>query len=88
MPKTPLLVAFLSACVMSAVLYQLLTNLGVMGVAASAVAGATWRRALDLARAYVLRLSEDDQLSPSFKPCVQALDEMQLGAAQKMARLD
>ena len=41
MPKTPLLVAFLSACVMSAVLYQLLTNLGVMGVAASAVAGAT-----------------------------------------------
>jgi hypothetical protein len=31
MPKTPLLVAFLSACVMSAVLYQLLTNLGVMG---------------------------------------------------------
>ncbi|MCX7281334.1 MAG: DUF1761 domain-containing protein [Alphaproteobacteria bacterium] len=42
MPKTPpLLVAFLSACVMSAVLYQLLINLGVMGVAASAVAGAT-----------------------------------------------
>jgi len=41
MPKTPLLVAFLCACVMSAVLYQLLTNLGVMGVAASAVAGAT-----------------------------------------------
>jgi len=41
MPKTPLIVAFLSACVMSAVLYQLLTNLGVMGVAASAVAGAT-----------------------------------------------
>ena len=41
MPKTPLLVAFLSAGVMSAVLYQLLTNLGVMGVAASAVAGAT-----------------------------------------------
>lgn len=41
MPKTPLLVAFLSACVMSAVLYQLLTNLGVMGVAASAIAGLT-----------------------------------------------
>ena len=54
----------------------------------SAVDGATWRRALDLARAYVLRLSEDDQLSPSFNPCVQALDQMQLGAAQKMARLD
>ncbi|MFO1249169.1 MAG: DUF1761 domain-containing protein [Alphaproteobacteria bacterium] len=41
MPKTPLLVAFLAACVMSAVLYQLLTNLGVMGVAHSAIAGAT-----------------------------------------------
>ena len=41
MPKTPLLVAFLSACVMSAVLYQLLTNLGVMGVVPSAVAGGT-----------------------------------------------
>jgi hypothetical protein len=40
-PKTPLVVAFLAACVMSAVLYQLLTNLGVMGVVASAVAGAT-----------------------------------------------
>jgi len=41
MPKTPLVVAFLAACVMSAVLYQLLTNLGVMGVAHSAVAGLT-----------------------------------------------
>ena len=41
MPKTPLPVAFLAACVMSAVLYQLLTNLGVMSVADSAVAGLT-----------------------------------------------
>ena len=41
MPVTPLVVAFLAACVMSGVLYQLLINLGVMGVANSAVAGAT-----------------------------------------------
>jgi hypothetical protein len=41
MPKTPLVVAFLAAVVMSAVLYQLLTNLGVMGVAPSALAGLT-----------------------------------------------
>ena len=54
----------------------------------SAVDGATWRSALNLARGYVVRLFEDKQLSPSFKPCVQALGEMQLGAAEKMARLD
>ena len=54
----------------------------------SAVDGATWRRALELARGYVVRLHAEKQLSSSFKPCVQALDEMQLGAAQKMARLD
>ena len=36
MPMTPLVVAFLGAIVMSAVLYQLLTNLGVMGVMGSA----------------------------------------------------
>jgi len=41
MPKAPLVVAFLAACVMSAVLYQLLTNLEVMGLASSAVAGLT-----------------------------------------------
>jgi hypothetical protein len=41
MPKTPLVVAFLAALVMSAVLYQLLTNLGVTGVAPSAVTGLT-----------------------------------------------
>jgi Protein of unknown function (DUF1761) len=41
MPKAPLVVAFLAALVMSAVLYQLLTNLGVLGVASSAIAGAT-----------------------------------------------
>jgi hypothetical protein len=41
MPKTPLVVAFLAALVMSAVLYQLLTNLGVTGVAPSALAGLT-----------------------------------------------
>ena len=54
----------------------------------SAVDGTTWRAALTLARGYVARLFEDKQLSPSFKPCVQALDEMQLGAVEKMARLD
>jgi fumarate reductase subunit C len=41
MPMTPLVVAFLAAMVMSAVLYQLLTNLGVTGVAPSALAGLT-----------------------------------------------
>ena len=41
MPMSPLVVAFLAACVMSAVLYQLLTNLGVMGLVPSAVAGLT-----------------------------------------------
>ena len=41
MPMTPLVVAFLSALVMSAVLYQILSNLGVMGVASSAIAGVT-----------------------------------------------
>ena len=41
MPKTPLVVAFLAAVVMSAVLYQLLTNLGVMGTVPSAIAGLT-----------------------------------------------
>jgi fumarate reductase subunit C len=41
MPMTPMVVAFLAAIVMSAVLYQLLANLGVTGVAASALAGLT-----------------------------------------------
>ena len=54
----------------------------------SAVNGATWRSALDLARGYVARLHVEKQLSPSFKPCLQALDEMQLGAAQNIAKLD
>jgi hypothetical protein len=53
-----------------------------------AVDGATWRTAHALARDYLARLSEEEQLSPSFKSCIQALDEMQLGAAEKMARLD
>jgi hypothetical protein len=54
----------------------------------SAVDGATWRAALELAREYLARLQAEKQLSQSFKPRVQALDAMQLGAAQKMARLD
>ena len=54
----------------------------------SAVDGAIWRTALDLARGYVARLLEEKQLSPSFKPCLQALDEMQLRAAQNIAKLD
>ena len=54
----------------------------------SVVDGATWRSALELARGYVARLQAEKQLSPSFKPCVQALDALQLEAAEKMARLD
>ena len=41
MPLAPMLVSFLAACVMAAVLYQLLTNLGVMGLGPSMVAGLT-----------------------------------------------
>ena len=41
MPVAPMVASFLAALVMSAVLYQLLSNLGVMGVAPSAIAGAT-----------------------------------------------
>ncbi len=41
MPMTPMVVSFLAAIVMSAVLYQLLTNLGVMGTAPAALAGLT-----------------------------------------------
>ncbi|HET7083715.1 MAG TPA: DUF1761 domain-containing protein [Rhizomicrobium sp.] len=41
MPMAPLAVAFVGALVMSAVLYQLISNLGVMGVAPSALAGFT-----------------------------------------------
>ena len=41
MPVLPMVAAFLAALVMSAVLYQLLTNLGVLGVRDSMVAGLT-----------------------------------------------
>lgn len=41
MPLAPMIVSLLAALVMSAVMYQLLTNLGVMGVMPSAVAGLT-----------------------------------------------
>jgi len=41
MPMAPMVVAFLSALVMSAVLYQLLGNLGVLGWWHSAIAGFT-----------------------------------------------
>jgi hypothetical protein len=41
MPIAPMVVAFLAALVMSAVLFQILSNLGVMGVGSSAIAGAT-----------------------------------------------
>jgi hypothetical protein len=41
MPITPMVVSFLAAIVMSAVLYQVLTNLGVMGVVPAALAGLT-----------------------------------------------
>lgn len=53
----------------------------------SAVDGTTWRAALTLAREYLARLQAEKQLSPSFKPCVQALDAMQLGAEEKLAKL-
>lgn len=41
MPVAPMVVAFLAALVMSAVLYQLLANLGVLGVGPAALAGLT-----------------------------------------------
>lgn len=41
MPMAPMVTSFLVAVVMSAVLYQLLTNLGVMGVVPSVIAGLT-----------------------------------------------
>jgi len=41
MPMAPMVTAFLVAVVMSAVLYQLLTNLGVVGLMPSAIAGLT-----------------------------------------------
>ncbi len=41
MPMAPMVVSFLVALVMSAVLYQLLSNLGVMGLVPSAIAGFT-----------------------------------------------
>jgi hypothetical protein len=41
MPLLPMVAAFVAALVMSAVLYQLLTNLGVLGVWPSVVAGFT-----------------------------------------------
>lgn len=41
MPVMPLVVALLGALVMAATLYQILTNLGVMGVAHGAIAGLT-----------------------------------------------
>lgn len=41
MPLAPMLVSFLAVLVMAVVLYQLLINLGVMGIQAGAVAGLT-----------------------------------------------
>jgi hypothetical protein len=41
MPVAPMVVSFLAAVVMSAVLYQLLSNLGVLGVGPAALAGLT-----------------------------------------------
>jgi hypothetical protein len=41
MPMAPMVTSFLVAVVMSAVLYQLLTNLGVVGLMPSAIAGLT-----------------------------------------------
>jgi hypothetical protein len=41
MPLAPMVISFLAAIVMSAVLYQLLANLGVLGVGPAALAGLT-----------------------------------------------
>ena len=41
MPLAPMVVSFLAAIVMSAVLYQLLSNLGVLGIGPAALAGLT-----------------------------------------------
>jgi hypothetical protein len=41
MPLAPMVVSFLAAVVMSAVLYQLLANLGVTGIGPAALAGLT-----------------------------------------------
>ena len=41
MPVVPMITAFVAAIVMSAVLFQLLSNLGVLGVGATALAGLT-----------------------------------------------
>jgi hypothetical protein len=41
MPLTPMVVALLGAILMAAVLYQLLINLGVMGIGHGAIAGLT-----------------------------------------------
>ena len=41
MPVAPMIAAFVAALVMSAVLYQLLANLGVLGVLPAALAGLT-----------------------------------------------
>ncbi len=41
MPLAPMVVSFVAALVMSAVLYQLLANLGVLGVAPAALTGLT-----------------------------------------------
>ncbi|HVW74902.1 MAG TPA: DUF1761 domain-containing protein [Rhizomicrobium sp.] len=41
MPLAPMVVSFVAALVMSAVLYQLLSNLGVFGVGPAALAGLT-----------------------------------------------
>jgi Protein of unknown function (DUF1761) len=41
MPLAPMVVSLLTAIIMSAVLYQLLTNLGVLGVEPAALAGLT-----------------------------------------------
>ena len=53
----------------------------------SAMDGAIWRRALDLARGYIARLLGEKQLSPSLKPCIQALDDLQQRAAQNIVKL-
>ena len=53
----------------------------------SAMDGAIWRRALDLARGYIARLLGEKQLSPSLKPCIEALDDLQQRAAQSIVKL-
>lgn len=54
---------------------------------APSVAPVIWRRALELAHEYLLRLGAQAQLSPAFAPCLDALAGRWLQAAEQVERL-